>query len=345
MLPGSGEILGDLRYAARSLLRNPGFTFTVLITLTLAIGANAAIFTLANALLLASMPVPHPERLIEVSTIDKKGEKGNLSIPAFQSIQQRADVFSSVLAWNGGGMENLEMNGSSFAGSVDEIGGDYYVTLGIRPALGRFITREDIGLDHFTPSRVAVIGYRAWQERYGGDTGVLGKAILINGKPYTIIGVHPKSFPGLIREVTADATVPVTDYASSAEHLYDRKHDYYTVIGRLRDGISFQRARAQIEAVWPAIRKATAPDSAPEHASFLAFRIQVEPAGARHFLSAERVHAAAVHIVRNSRSAASACVRKPGERRTGKSREPGGRIERSCGSWSEPLASHQSFAS
>lgn len=278
MLAGSGDILGELRYAARSLLRNPGFSLTVLITLTLAIGANSAIFTLANALLLASMPIPHPERLIEVSTIDSKGEKSNLSIPAFQAIQQRADIFSSVLAWNGGGMDNLQMNGTSFAGSVDEIGGDYYATLGIRPVLGRFVTRQDIGLEHFTPSRVAVIGYRTWQERYGGDPAVLGKTVLINGKPYTIIGVHPKSFTGLIREAAADATVPMTAVASSAEHLYDRKHDYYAVIGRLRAGLTFRQARAQIEAIWPAIRKATAPDSAPEHASFLALRVEIEPA-------------------------------------------------------------------
>jgi len=92
-------------------------------------------------------------------------------------------------------------------GLVDGIGGDYYATLGIRPALGRFITREDIGLEH---SLVAVIAYRDWQERYHSDPGVIGKTILIDGEPYTIIGVRPKSFPGLIRENAADATVPLT---------------------------------------------------------------------------------------------------------------------------------------
>src|SRR5258708_11574821 len=151
------DVAGDLRHAARTLRKNPGFTFTALVTLTLAIGANSAIFTLANALILASLPVPHPDRLLEISTLDSKGANANLSIPAFQSIEQQARVFESVLAWNGGGMENLEMDGTAFPGSVDEIAGDYYKTLGLRPAVGRFITREDIGLEHYPPSTFAIV--------------------------------------------------------------------------------------------------------------------------------------------------------------------------------------------
>jgi len=100
-------VIHDLRQAVRALRKNPGFTITALITLSLAIGANSAIFTLANALIFAGMPVSHPERLLEVSTLDAKGEQGNLSIPAFQAIRQQTGVFATVLAWNGGGMENL----------------------------------------------------------------------------------------------------------------------------------------------------------------------------------------------------------------------------------------------
>jgi predicted permease len=273
------DIASDLRHASRTLRKNPGFTLTALATLALAIGANLGVFTLANALILASIPVPSPDRLMEVSTMDSKGVKGNLSIPTLQLIQKRTDVFASVLAWNGGGIENIEMNGTSFPGAVDEVAGDYYATLAIRPALGRFITREDIGLEHFTPSNVAVIGYRTWQERYHGDPAVVGKTAVIHAKPYTIIGVHPKSFPGLIREVEADATIPITAYALSAERVYDRKAAYNTVIGRLRDGIDPAQARAGIEAAWPAIRQATAPDGGADRDSFLARRVQVEPAG------------------------------------------------------------------
>jgi predicted permease len=264
------DFVAGLREAARTLRKNPGFTFTALVTLALAIGANSAIFTLANALLLVRLPVSQPGRLFEISTLDPKGEKGKLSMPAFQLIQQQAGIFTSALAWRGGAVENLEMNRITFVGLVDGIGGDYYATLGIRPALGRFITREDIGLEH---PRVAVIAYRDWQERYSSDPGVIGKTILIDGEPYTIVGVHPKSFPGLIRENAADATIPF-----DAETLRDRKNAENTVIGRLRDGIDPTQARARLEGIWPLIRQATMPDDAPEHDSFLARRIQIDPA-------------------------------------------------------------------
>jgi predicted permease len=261
-------MLSDLRHAARALRKNPGFTITALITLSLAIGANSAIFTIANALIFASMPVAHPERLLEVSTLDSRGEKGRLSIPAMQAIA-KTGVFSAALAWNGGGIENLEMNGSFFAGSVDEVAGDYYETLGLHPALGRFLKANDT-------SPVAVLGYRAWQDCFHGDPGALGKMIRINGKPYTVIGVNPREFPSLIREAAADATVLVTAYAF--ERAYSRKDAYYVVIGRLRDGAGAAQARARIAASWPLLREETAPENGPERASFLAGRVQVEPA-------------------------------------------------------------------
>jgi putative ABC transport system permease protein len=259
MLPG---IFGDLRHALRTLRKSPGFTLTAILTLALGIGANSAIFNVVNALLIASLPVAHPERLLEISTLDPKDAKHGLSIPALQSIAARADSFSGLFGWIGGGMQNLELNGTPTAGSVDQISGDYYQVLGIRPALGRLIARDDTG--------VAVLGYSAWQRFYHGSADVLGQIVLIDGKPYTIVGVHPKSFTGLIREVEANATIPVT--------AMDRKSSYYTVIGRVRDTVDPALARAQLQTIWPSVREQTAPESAPEHDAFLARRIQEEPA-------------------------------------------------------------------
>jgi putative ABC transport system permease protein len=254
-------IPGDLRQALRALRKSPGFALTAILTLALGIGANSAIFNVVNALLLASLPVSHPDRLLEISTLDPKDSKRGLPIPAFESIADRANLFSGMFAWVGGGMENIEMNGTSTAGSVDEIAGDYYEVLGIRPALGRLLAREDSG--------VAVLGYEAWQRFYHGDKDLLGKAVLVNGKPYTIVGVHPKSFTGLIREVEASATIPV-------DETYRKSN--FTVIGRLRDHAGAEQARVQLEAIWPSIREQTAPDSAPERDAFLARRIQEQPA-------------------------------------------------------------------
>jgi hypothetical protein len=272
-----GGIITALRNAVRTLRRDPGFTLTAVLTLALAIGANSAIFTLCNVLIFANLPVPHPERLVEISTISPKGIKSGFSIPAFQEIQRQTRAFDAVFAWQGGGLENLEMNGIPFAGSVDEVAGDYYSTIGIRPSLGRFITPGDIGMESYAPSRVAVIGYRAWQERYHGDPGVLGKPVLLNGKPFTIVGVHPASYPGLIRETEADATVPLSAYLADAKQFYERKSGHFTVIGRLRDGVGLETAQAQFDAIWPSIRAATAPESGEAREMFLARHAQITP--------------------------------------------------------------------
>lgn len=261
-------MLSDLRHAARALRKSPGYSATVLTTLSLAIGANSAIFSIAHALIFAGMPVAQPARLLEVSTRDAKSGKGRLSIPAMEAIAQTG-VFSSMLAWNGGGVSNLEMNGTLFAGAVDEVAGDYYETLGLRPALGRFLKDRET-----TPA--AVIGYRRWQESFHSDPGVLGKIIRVDGKPYTIIGVHPKAFPGLLREVAADATVAVA--SSAFQRAYSPKDAFYVVIGRLREGVNEAQARARIAVLWPAIRESTAPDSGPERAQALGLRVHVEPA-------------------------------------------------------------------
>lgn len=266
------------RHAVRRLRRDPGFTLTALLTLTFTIGANSAIFTLAHTFIFASLPVPRPDRLFELSTIDRKGNKDGLSIPAFQLIKQQSDAFVSLFVWSGGRVENLEMNGIPFAGSVDAVAGDYYDALGIRPALGRFISGKDTGIEHSTPSAVAVIGYRAWRERYDRDPTVVGKSLLLNGKSFTILGVQPEGFSGLIRETSADVTVPITSYVADASQLYDRRNTHFIVIGRLRDSFSSERAKAEVETLWPSIRNATAPGRTRERESFLARRIRMEPA-------------------------------------------------------------------
>jgi predicted permease len=262
-------MLDDVRHSVRALGRTPAFALAATATLALGIGASTAIFTLTNAVLLADLPVPHPDRLIEISTLNAKGEKSPLSVPAFRQLQQQADMFQGLFGWLGGGMENLEVNGTPFAGAVDEVTGEYYQTLGIQPALGRFITPDDAGAANSSPSHVAVLGYRCWRDRYAGDPAALGKTVLVAGKPYTIIGVQPESFGSLIREAAADVTVPIAAYMP-AEMLSDPERAFLSVFGRLRDGITMAEARARLSAVWPGIRDQLKPGDDS--------RIEVEPA-------------------------------------------------------------------
>ena len=258
-------LAGDIRQCCRHLRRSPGYAITAIVTLALAIGANSAIFNVVNALILASLPVPQPEDLITISTIDSRGATRGLSIPSMRALQQRTSAFSGIFAFSGGGMEAFEVNGVPAADSADEVSGDYYEALGIKPALGRFLGAGETG-------NVAVIGYNAWQRFYQGSPDALGKTMLINGKPYTIVGVHPKSFTGLIREVDPLATIPV-----ARERIEDRKASYYTVIARLRKGIDAAGVQTQIDTVWPSIRTEFAPDGS-DRESFLKRRIRSEPA-------------------------------------------------------------------
>src|SRR5215472_8383150 len=264
-MPMLNGLAGDIRQCCRYLRRSPGYAITAIVTLALAIGPNSAIFNVVNALILASLPVPQPEDLITIPTIDSRGATRGLSIPSMRALQQRTSAFSGIFAFSGGGMEAFEVNGVPAADSGDEVFGDYYETLGIKPALGRFLAAGETG-------NAAVLGYGAWQRFYQGSPDALGKTMLIAGKPYTIVGVHPKSFTGLIREVDPLATIPV-----ARERIEDRKASYYTVIARLRKGIDASAAQARIDTVWPSVRAEFAPDGA-DRASFLNRRIRIEPA-------------------------------------------------------------------
>src|SRR6516165_8894170 len=164
-------LAGDIRQCCRHLRRSPGYAITAIATLTLAIGANSAIFNVVNAVIPASLPVPQPEDLITIFTVDSKGATSGLSIPSMRAIQQRTSAFSGIFAFIGGGMEAFEVNGVPAADPVDEVFGDYYEALGIKPALGRFLGASETG-------NVAVIGYSAWQHFYQGSPDALGKIML-----------------------------------------------------------------------------------------------------------------------------------------------------------------------
>ena len=190
----------DMRYAVRVLAKTPVVTAVAIVSLALGIGANTAIFSILNALFLRSLPVRAPRQLVAISTISPDGQNGKdpLSLPMFEEIRQRQQVFSGMFAWDGGGMNNFEANGVKYAASLETVSGDYFSTLGIQPLLGRLITPSDVTSQAGPSARVAVLSYHCWQLRYNGDPEVVGKSIRVDGIPLTVIGVTPKSFDGLI---------------------------------------------------------------------------------------------------------------------------------------------------
>jgi putative ABC transport system permease protein len=242
----------DVRYAIRLLLKTPAVTLVAVLSLALGIGANTAIFGVINALLLRSLPVEEPARLVKIGALDpdRPDQAGGLSLAMLREIQVHAPAFSSVLAWLGGGVSNIEANGVRYAGSIDTVSGDYFATLGVRPALGRMLSSDD--------KQAAVISYGCWRHRYAGDPNAIGKIIRVDDRPLTIVGVAPEDFAGLIVDIAADATVPV---GYLGQELKYRESRWYDVIARLKPGVSMGQARAQMQVLWPGILKATAPDS------------------------------------------------------------------------------------
>jgi putative ABC transport system permease protein len=217
-------------------------TAVAIISLTLGIGANTAIFGILNALFLRSLPVHDAQQLVSISTIspDRENDKDPLSLPMLLELSRRQQVFSSLFGWNGGAMNNFEANGLKYAASLDTVSADYFSTLGVRPLLGRLIQPENVATGTGFSARVAVLGYRCWRTRYHADPGVVGKVIRVDGIPFTIIGVTPKNFTGLMVDTAPEATVPIG--YSWRESFRAPGNLWLSIIGRLKPGITLQQA-------------------------------------------------------------------------------------------------------
>ncbi|MGH9620417.1 MAG: ADOP family duplicated permease [Candidatus Acidiferrales bacterium] len=255
MLPWIESIFTDAKFAARRLRKSPGFAFTAIITLALGIGANTAVFSLINSLVLRSLPVHNPGRLVSIQTINPNNlEDTRLSLGAFEQIRNRKDLFSGVFSWNGTLLVNLKSNGTEYRGILDWVSGSAFATLGIHPALGRFIQPEDVALDAGTSNQVAVISYACWQRRYGGDPRVLGKPIHLGNRVLTIIGVMPESFSGF--EIDSGPDVAVVPMGYSGKGSF-RKPGRLSLdsFARLAPGVSLRQAQAELTARWPHIRE------------------------------------------------------------------------------------------
>jgi len=244
----------DLRYGLRMLRKSPGFTAVAVLTLALGIGANTTVFTLLNALLYRELPVPHAEQLLGLRIIFHNGQHRPFSLPMFQELERHQQVFSGMLAWSGGGPENIEVNGKLARNNLLYVSGGFYSGLGQRPELGRLIEPSDTNLSG-PVSQVAVISDAFWRSRFGADPAVLGKQIVLEGRPFTIIGVTAKAFTGLDVGTPPEIAVPITAFGITdlTFALTSNHYLWLSIIGRLKTGVSIPQARAQLSAIWPGI--------------------------------------------------------------------------------------------
>jgi putative ABC transport system permease protein len=195
-----------------------------------------------------------------------------------RQIEVEQHVFSNMFAWSGGGLTNFETRQAYWRASLDLVSGKYFGTLGIKPAIGRLIGPNDVRLGSGPPSPVAVLSYGCWQSRFNGDASVIGQEIQVDGVPLTIVGVTEQGFFGLILDWNFDVAVPLGysgEVAADPKQVWLRK-----VIGRLQNGVPLEQARAQIDAIWPAVRDASIPDryAGERRASYLGQRLAVAPA-------------------------------------------------------------------
>jgi predicted permease len=260
-----GTLWQSLRYTLRVLAKNPGFTAVAILSLALGIGANTAIFTLVNALLLRDLPVRQPERLVKLSAV-RQGGKIPLSYPMFREVERGQRVFAGIFAWSTGGLSNVEVNGVLSQSRVLAATGNAYSELGATPLLGRLLIPEDTNLSSGAKQQVAVIGYEFWQNRFGGAADIVGKQIRIEGHPFTAVGVTRKWFTGLTSGEPPEVTVPITAMPFTQSDKFDiESHGllWLQVVGRLKDGVTIEQARTQLQSFWPDVLLASASTQTP----------------------------------------------------------------------------------
>jgi predicted permease len=231
------DLVKDLAYACRMFAKSPGFTATAVLSLALGIGATTAIFSLFDAVLLRRLPVHDPEQLVEVS---REGGR-TLSYPMYEAIRDRNDVFSGTLLTSSGRFGASLYVGTVNAGDIhfSPVSGDYFAVLGVSPVLGRALTEEDL-----PASNAAVISYQLWQRAFAGDPGALGKTMRMGRSDYTVVGVAPSGFTGVLTGQSIDVWVPITWF--ERQYLRNPVALMFRVIARRQPGISQEQARANM---------------------------------------------------------------------------------------------------
>jgi len=251
------SIWQDLSYGARLLRRNPTFAVVAILTLALGTGANTAIFQLVNAVRLRTLPVARPSELVEVRIVKTPhgrtgafyGSRPALSNPLYERIRDEQQVFASMMAW-GGTTWNLAAGGEVRPAAGMYVSGSYFETLGVQAAVGRTIGTADDVKGCAAPG--VVISDAFWRREYAAATDVIGRAILLDGHRFDIVGVTPPSFSGVEVGRRFDVAAPLCAEAifrgpRSALALSDSW--FIASFGRLKPGVTIEQASAQLGAM------------------------------------------------------------------------------------------------
>lgn len=259
----------DIRYALRQLRRSPGFAFTVVITLALGIGANAAVFTLFDQVLLRMLPVEKPKELVRFAwTGSFSGSMSSFggndpthtdyfSVPMYKDLRDKNQVFSGMLAADRTGL-GITWHNQAEGGDAEIVSGNYFQVLGLKPALGRLFTDADDTAKNANP--VLVLSYDYWRTRFAADRSAIGQTVLVNGHPFTLVGVAPQNFHTAIGGYRPIAFVPISmvdivmPWMAPLENLTNHRSVWLTLVARRKPGASIAQAEASLAPLWHSLR-------------------------------------------------------------------------------------------
>src|SRR5262245_31483173 len=235
----------DIRFAVRSLRKNPSFTAIAVVTLALGIGANTAIFSVVNAVLLRPLPYPNADRLVAITETSLNTAEIDVAYPDYLDWQAKQSVFEGMAA-------RMATGGVITGGNEPErvigrlVTPSFFSTLGVQPMLGRSFTEAEN--DHAAPP-VMVISYGLWQRQFGGSNEVIGKSITYNGEPWTVLGVMPPWFDFYGRtNISNDLFVPL-GRLNNSDFMRDRDSHVVSVTARLKPGVTIEHARSELSVI------------------------------------------------------------------------------------------------
>ncbi len=241
------DLWQDLRYGARMLMKQPGFAVVAALTLALGIGANTALFSLVNAVLLRQLPFEQPERLVWIWVRVTDRDRGVFSIPDFIDYRDQNQTLEQMTAFTIWGT-NLTDQGDPERLQGMRISANAFETLGVEAAFGRTLLPED---DKLGSPRVVVLSYGLWQRRFGADPGLIGKTLTLNGESYAVAGVLPAHFIFPLRE--AELAIPL---AMEADPKRKERGDHFLrVVAQLKSGVSPRQAQAEMDSIAQRLRQ------------------------------------------------------------------------------------------
>ena len=293
-------IVLEIKEILRSLARSPAFSGVVILTIGLGTATNGALLNLADALLLRPLAVDDPESLISVSAIDHEGRATTLSVAAVTALASNQEVLSGLCACLPRGEVTAAINGQLVRVAADAVDGAYFDLMRSRPHVGRLMSASDSRADSSSRELVAVLSFGFWRQHYDQSSNAVGSTLMVEGIPFTIVGVTSPDFAGTQIETQADITIPVHALPRVLNiPLASERLPVGRALGRLRSEVSLDEAKVHLEARWPAARLASLDPAltGAQRENYLRTRISLASASSGSSLLRDRFGAELVVLV------------------------------------------------